>query len=225
VAELFIFGPPLVLGALIALLGRRYVVRAGLSRPEAWLTAGLAGLAGAATFFVFVIEWILYAVGEHEGEYYDFSSYAEYREALDSWTGFVAALGYGLLAAGLALAAGVMWRRVHRAAGVALAVAACAAVVLPWELPNRLERVAWGQDPVLHPVRGQADCFAYSVESNHPAPTGPFPTLCVRFRSRGGATNRAVAEELNDSGIEPHEVPDSIDLDGVELDGGEWTVR
>ncbi len=224
-AELFIFGPPLVLGALVALLGRRYVLRAGLPRRVAWLMAGLAGLAGAAAFFAFVVEWLLYSVGEHEGNPYDFSSYAEYRHALDSWTGFVAALGYGLLAAGLALAAGVVWRRVHPAAGVALAAAACVAVVLPAELPSRLERVEYGQDPVLHPARGQAGCFAYSVEGRYPAPRGPFPTLCVRFRSRGAATNRAVAEELNDSGIEPHEVPDSIDLEGVELDTAEWTVR
>jgi hypothetical protein len=223
VAELFIFGPPLVLGTIIVLLGRRYVLHAGVPRREAWLTAGLAGLAGGAAFLAFVFEWLLYAVGEFEGEYYDFSSYIEYRHALDSWTGFVAAVGFGLLAGGLALAAGVLWRRVHPAAGLVLAAAACVAVVLPWELPSRLDRVEYGQDPVLHPVRGGEGCLEYSVEGIYPAPTGPFPTLCVRFR--GNATNRAVAEELNDSGIEPREIPESIDLEGVELEAAKWTVR
>ena len=223
--ELFIFGPPLVVGTIMALLGRRYVLHAGLRRREAWLTAGLAGLAGAAAFLAFVLEWLLYAVGEYDGDYYGFSTYMEYRNALDSWAGFVAALGYGLLAAGLALAAGIVWRRVHPAAGVALAAAACVAVVLPAEVPSRLDRVEYGQDPVLHPVRGHSGCFEYSVEGVYPARQGPSPpTLCVRLQGRS-VKARKVAEELNDSGIEPYEIPDSIDVEGVELVNARWTRR
>jgi hypothetical protein len=36
---------------------------------------------------------------------------------------------------------------------------------------------------------------------------------------------RAIADELNDSGIAPYEVPDSVDVEGVELDEAEWTRR
>jgi hypothetical protein len=228
VAELFIFGPPLVLGTIIALLGRRYVLGADLTRREAWLTAGLAGLAGAAAFLAFAFEWLLYAVGEHEGEYYDFSTYMEYRHALDSWTGFVAAIGFGLLAAGLALAAGVLWRRVHPVAGLVLAAAACVAVVLPWELPSRLDRVEYGQDAVLHPVRRSANCFKFSVEGVYPAPpeSRMAPILCLRFQRADHAMNaRKVADQLNDVGIEPYELPESTDVEGVEIVRSEWTRR
>jgi hypothetical protein len=217
VAELFIFGPPLVLGTIIVLLGRRYVLRAGLTRREAWLTAGLAGLAGAAGFFAFVIEWLLYAVGEHEGDYYNFSTYMEYRQALDSWTGFAAALGYGLLAAGLALAAGVVWRRAGAVAGVALALAACASVTLPFKVPTWLDRVEYGRDPVLHPVGGGVvGCFEYSVEGLYPPPAQPQPAPVLCLRSGGTADAmlaRVTAEELNDAGIEPYD----------EVDNADWT--
>jgi hypothetical protein len=164
-------------------------------------------------------------VGEHEGEYYDFSAYMEYRHALEGWLGIAAVGGYALLAGALGLAAGVAWRRVHPAAGVAVAAAACVAVVLPWEVPSRLDRVEYGQDAVLHPIRGDAGCFEYSVEGVYPARTGSSPTLCVRHRRTAAVTNQAIADELNDSGIDPYEVPDSIDVEGVELDEAEWTRR
>jgi hypothetical protein len=249
VVELFIFGPPLVLGTIIALLGRRYIVRAGLTRRAAWLTAGLAGLAGAAAFFAFAVEWLLYAVGENEGEYYDFSTYMEYRNALDSWLGVVAAVGYGLLAAGLALAAGIVWRRVHPSAGVALAAAACVAVVLPWEVPSRLDRVEYGKDPVLYTrpqtggaveqVRGRpAVCIEYGVEGvfspGTASPVPPDERLCIPVQE--SAIRRApgrrphvdvlglhrLVEELNDSGIEPREKPTGAEVDGFELDKARW---
>ena len=227
-AELFIFGPPLVVGAIVLFFGRRLLAGQGLRNRASWATAGLAALAAGAAWFVFVVEWLLYAVGENEGEYYDFSAYMEYRHALEGWLGVVAAGGYALLAGALALAAGIAWRRVHPAAGVVLALAACVAVVLPWEVPGRLDRVEYGQDPVLHPVRRGADCFRYSVEGVYPAPpeTRTAPILCLRLQRADRVVKaRRIADELNDAGIEPYEVPDSIDLEGVELDGAEWTRR
>jgi hypothetical protein len=188
-----------------------------LRNRGAWIRAGLAVLAGGAAAFLCLFEQLLYAVGEHEGDYYDFSAYMEYRHALEGWLGIVAAGGYALLAGALALAAGVAWRRVHPAAGAAVALAACVAVILPWEVPSRLERVEYGQDPVLHPVGGGVvGCFEYSVEGQYPPPPQPqpAPVLCLRSgRTADAMLARLTAEELNDSGIEPYD----------EVDNADWT--
>ena len=147
----------------------------------AWIRAGLAVLAAGAAAFLFLVEQLFYAVGEHEGEYYDFSAYAEYRHAIEGWLGVVAVGGYALLAGALALAAGIAWRRVHQAAGVVLAVAACVAVVLPWEVPGRLDRVEYGMDPVFHPVRRGSDLLEVQRRGRLPRParvahrTDPLP--------------------------------------------------
>jgi hypothetical protein len=189
-----------------------------LRNRGAWIRAGLAVLAAGAAAFLCLFEQLLYAVGEYEGDYYDFSAYVEYRHALEGWLGVAAAGGYALLAGGLALAAGVAWRRVHPVAGAAVAVAACLAVILPWEVPSRLERVEYGQDPVLHPVRGATGCFEYSVEGRYPSPAQPppGPVICLQARGTTDAMNaRETAEELNDSGIEPYD----------EVDNAVWTRR
>jgi hypothetical protein len=199
-----------------------------LRNRGAWIRAGLAVLAAGAAAFLCLFEQLLYAVGEHEGDYYDFSAYMEYRHALEGWLGIVAAGGYALLAGALGLAAGVAWRRVHPAAGAAVAVAACVAVILPWEVPSRLDRVEYGQDPVLHPVRPGASCFKYSVEGVYPTPpeSRTAPTLCLHFQEADRSVHaRTIADELNDSGIEPYELPDSVDVEGVTLDRAEWTRR
>jgi hypothetical protein len=224
-AYLFIFGPPLVVGAIVLLFGRRLLAGQGLRDRASWATAGLAGLAAGAAWFVFVVEWLFYAVGENEGEYYDFSAYAEYRHALDGWVGLAAAGGYALLAGALGLAAGIAWRRVHPAAGVVVALAACVAVVLPWEVPSRLERVEYGQDAVLHRARGAPGCLAYSVEGIYPPEDRRPPLLCLRFRGSPDFRARKVADELNESGIEPYEIPESIDVEGLELEQARWTRR
>ena len=170
----------------------------------AWIRVGLAVLAAGAAAFLFLVEQLFYAVGEHEGEYYDFSAYAEYRDAIDGWLGVVAVGGYALLAGALALAAGIAWRRVHPAAGVVLAVAACVAVVLPLEVPGRLDRVEYGVDPVFHPVRRGSTCLKYSVEGVYPAPpeSRTAPTLCLRGVDRADDAQK-VADQLNEFGFKP----------------------
>jgi hypothetical protein len=166
----------------------------------------LALLAAVAAAFACLLDQLLYAVGEHEGEYYDFSAYMEYRHAFEGVLGIAAIAGYALLAGALAFAAGIAWRRVHPVAGVAVAAAACLAVLLPLEVPARLERVEYGQDPVLHPVRGKATCLEYSVEGVYPRPpkSRAAPVLCLGLRGVGRAADaRRVADELNDFGFEP----------------------
>jgi hypothetical protein len=177
-----------------------------LRNRGSWVRAGLAVLAAGAAAFVCLADQVLYAVGEYEGDYYDFSAYMEYRHALDGWLGVVAIAGYALLAGALAFAAGIAWRRVHPAAGVALAVATCVAVVLPWEVPGRLDRVEYGVDPVFHPVRRGSTCLKYSVEGVYPVPpeSRTAPTLCLQLRGVDRAENaQKAADELNDFGFEP----------------------
>jgi hypothetical protein len=145
---------------------------------------------------------------------------------------------YALLAAGLALAAGAVWKRVHPSAGVVVAAAACVAVLLPALVPSRLERVEYGVDPVLHLPRGgltagpaagrYTACFDYSVEGHYLAsgePAGPAPpTLCIRVR--GDASHIPdLARELNEAGIEPRELPTSVEVQGLEVGGAEWSVH
>jgi hypothetical protein len=110
--------------------------------------------------------------------------------------------------------------------------------VLPGIVPTRLDRVEYGVDPVLHLADGglraeretgrATACFEYSVEGHYPLdgePAGPTPpTLCVRVH--GDA--RFIPElerELNEAGIEPHELPAALEVDGLEVGGAEWTVQ
>jgi hypothetical protein len=163
-------------------------------------------LAAGAAAFAYMVERLFYAVGEYEGEYYDFSAYVKYRDAQEGWLGIAAVGGYALLAGALAFAAGIAWRRVHRAAGVALAAAACVAVVLPLEVPGRLDRVEYGVDPVFHPVRRGSTCLKYSVEGVYPVPpeSRTAPTLCLHLRGVDRAKDaQKVADELNDFGFKP----------------------
>jgi hypothetical protein len=239
VAELIVFGPVIAGAAAIAFFGRRVLDRAGLARRPAVVTAVLAGLAAGLTWVVFVIEGALYALGENGPEYYDFSAYSEYRELTGDLIWFIPiSLGYAALTTALALGAAVVWRRVHPSLGVALAAAACVAVFLPAKVPSELDRVEYGKDRVLHPLRDSdrerpyataptTSCFEYSVEGLYPpAPESSGPVLCLDLRSDGSRVTRVqVADELNDSGLEPYDVPDSVDLDGILLDGARWTGR
>ena len=198
VAELIVFGPAILGGAAIAFFGRRLLSRAGLNRTPARVMAVLAAVAAGATWLVFVIDAILYAVGENEGEYYDFSAYQEYRDLVTDGLWFIPiSLGYAALTTALALGAAVAWRRVHPALGVVLGAAACVAVFLPMEVPSRLSRVEYGQDPVLYAepgaggriqeVRGRPmTCIAYGVEGVYPPgatdPAPPRQRLCIPVR-------------------------------------------
>jgi hypothetical protein len=124
VTELIVFGPVILGGAAIAFFGRRLLSRAGLKRTPAWVMAVLAAV--AATWLVFVVDAIFYAIGENGPEYYDFSTYQEYRDLTTDGLWFVPiSLGYAALTTALALGAAAAWRRVHPALGVALCAAAC----------------------------------------------------------------------------------------------------
>jgi hypothetical protein len=237
-AELFVFGPALVGGAIIAFFGRRLLTRLGLTPGAARVTAVLAAVAAAGAWGLFVVDGALYALGESGPEYYDFSAYQQYRDTTTSLWFLPISLGYALLAAGLALSAGAVWQRVHPSAGFALAAAACVAVVLPVVVPSRLDRVEYGVDPVLHlakggvhagPEAGRATaCFEYSVEGRYRLdgePTGPVPpTLCVRVH--GDARFIPDLErELNDEGIEPRRLPTGLEVRGLQVGRAEWTVQ
>ena len=126
VTELIVFGPVILGGAAIAFFGRRLLSRAGLKRTPAWVMAVLAAVAAGATWLVFVVDAIFYAIGENGPEYYDFSTYQEYRDLTTDGLWFVPiSLGYAALTTALALGAAAAWRRVHPALGVALGAAAC----------------------------------------------------------------------------------------------------
>jgi hypothetical protein len=79
------------------------------------------------------------------------------------------------------------------------------------------------------PEAGRATaCFEYSVEGQYTLdgePAGPVPpTLCVRVR--GDAMFIPDLErKLNAAGIEPHELPAALEVDGLEVGGAEWTVQ
>src|SRR5215211_4450328 len=177
--ELIVLAPAVAGGAIIAFLGRRLLARAGLPAGAARATAVAAALAAAGAWGIFAIDGALYALGDTEPTYYDFSAYQQYRDTTSSLWFFPISLGYALFAAGLALAAAVVWKRVHPSAGVALAAAACVAVVLPGIVPTRLDRVEYGVDPVPHLADGglragretgrATACFEYSGRGAVPA--------------------------------------------------------
>lgn len=248
--ELIIFGPAILGGAAIAFFGRRLLRRAGLERRPALVTAVLAAVATGATWLVFVVDAIFYAIGENGPEYYDFSTYEEYRDLTTDGLWFVPiSLGYAALTTALALGAAVAWRRVHAWLGVALGVAACIAVVLPAEVPSRLSRVEYGKDPVLYAesdaggrieeVRGRPmTCIAYGVQGVYlPGAVDPAPRqerLCIPVRedalliSPSGRryyerqTFHRVVEELNEAGLAPRERPPELDADGLEFGDAVW---
>ena len=96
--ELIVFGPVILGGAAIAFFGRRLLAGAGLRRRAAVATAVLAAVAAGATWLVFVVDAIFYAIGENGPEYYDFSAYQEYRDLTTDGLWFVPiSLGYAAL--------------------------------------------------------------------------------------------------------------------------------
>lgn len=247
--ELIIFGPAILGGAAIAFFGRRLLSRTGLERRAARVTAVLAAVAAGATWLVFVLDTIFYAIGEYGPEYYDFSTYEEYRDLTSSLWFIPISLGYAALTTVLALGAAVAWRRVHASLGVALGVAACVAVVLPAEVPSRLSRVEYGQDPVLYAepqaggrieeVQGRPmTCIAYGVQGVYPPgavdPAPPQERLCIPVREDAILTNPSgrryyelqtfhrVVEELNDAGVKPRERPPELDAEGLEFGDAVW---
>lgn len=250
--ELIIFGSAILGGAAIAFFGRRLLRRAGLERRPALVTAVLAAVATGATWLVFVVDAIFYAIGENGPEYYDFSTYEEYRDLTTDGLWIVPiSLGYAALSTALALGAAVAWRRVHAWLGVALGVAACIAVVLPAEVPSRLSRVEYGKDPVLYAesdaggrieeVRGRPmTCIAYGVQGVYlPGAVDPAPRqerLCIPVRedalliSPSGRryyerqTFHRVVEELNEAGVAPREQPPELDAEGLEFGDAVWTA-
>jgi len=138
---------------------------------------------------------------------------------------------------------------VHPFLGVALAAAACVAVVLPAEVPSRLSRVEYGKDAVLYAeperagrveeVRGRPmTCIAYGVQgvylpgADDPAP--PEERLCIPVREdailtdpSGGRhyerqTFHRVVEELNEAGVRPRELPPELDAEGLDFGDAVW---
>lgn len=250
--ELIIFGSAILGGAAIAFFGRRLLRRAGLERRPALVTAVLAAVAAGATWLVFVVDAIFYAIGENGPEYYDFSTYEEYRDLTTDGLWIVPiSLGYAALSTALALGAAVAWRRVHAWLGVALGVAACIAVVLPAEVPSRLSRVEYGKDPVLYAesdaggrieeVRGRPmTCIAYGVQGVYlPGAVDPAPPqerLCIPVREDALLISPSgrryyqrqpfhrVVEELNEAGVAPREQPPELDAEGLEFGDAVWTA-
>jgi hypothetical protein len=212
-AFLFVFGIGVLAGAAVAV-----VSQAALRHP---LLAGLAGCASTAAWLLFAFDWMLYAVGENGPAYYSFSTYVEYRRAVEGLGGVAIGLGYALLAGAVVVGATVLSRRAGRGWAVATAPIVVGAVALPALVPGVLPRVEHGRDPVLHlshgpykdPGTGMTTvCFHYGVERLGAGPdaVGNDPELCVRRRHRMNAYE--LSEELNDSGIRPRD----------KVPGGSW---
>ncbi len=223
-----------------------------LRNRGAWIRAGLAVLAGGAAAFLCLFEQLLYAVGEHEGDYYEFSTYEEYRDVANAWPWFAAvALGYASLSAGLTLAAAVAWRRVHPSAGAPIAVAAAVAVALPMIVPGKLPRVEYGKDPVLYsdperaslvvPVLGRPMvCIAYGVQGVYlPGTLDPAPPqehLCIPVRESAVRVSPTgdrhydyealyrLVTELNNAGVEPKDSLPDVEAEGLEPSEALWTA-
>ena len=111
-----------------------------LRRPGA---AVLAGIAAAATWVVFVFEWVLYDVRENGPVYAKSTEYVQYREAIES-SGLAIGVGYAVLAGVLVIAAGWLGRGIAWNPGIA---AAAIAIALPLIVPAALPRGAPEQAP------------------------------------------------------------------------------
>ncbi len=250
--DLIVFGPAILGAAAVIAIGRRLLPRAGLQGRAATVTAVLAGDATAATWLVFVVDALLYAIGENGPDYYEFSTYEEYRDVANEWPWFAAvALGYAILSAGLTLATAVVWRRVHPSVGAAITVAATVAVALPGIVPSELPRVEYGKDPVLYsdperaslvvPVLGRPMvCIAYGVQGVYlPGTLDPAPPqehLCIPVRESAVRVSPTgdrhydyealyrLVTELNDAGVEPKDSLPDVEAEGLEPSEALWTA-
>ena len=121
-------------------------------------------------------------------------------------------------------------------------------MLLPAEVPSRLSRVEYGQDPVLYAepgaggrvreVRGRLmTCIAYGVQGVYLSggdPTPPQERLCIpvsedaiRTKPSGrryylGETFRRVIEDLNEAGVRPRERPPELDAEGLAFGDAVW---
>ncbi len=249
--ELIIFGPAILGAAAVVVLGRRLLARAGVAGRTATVTAALAGAAAAATWLVFIIDAIFHSLGENGPEYYEFSTYMEYRELANGPSFLAIALGYASVSVGLTLCAAIVWRQIHPSAGLVVAVGACVAVLLPAIVPSRLSRVEYGKDPVLYTddqAAGRVEsilgrpmvCIAYGVQGLYVRgsvdPVPPKEHLCIPVHERAIRTSHLgvryydvtafhrVVDELNESGVEPKDSLPDVDVEGLEPSRAVWTA-
>jgi hypothetical protein len=170
--------------------------------------AGLAGVAAAMTWVLFLFESALYSVGEYGPEYYSFSDYVKYRDAIDSVWGVPIGCGYAVLAGALVVVGALLSRRWGRGWALASAPVVAAAVALPLIVPDVLPRVEYGKDPVFYMSHANPTkaCFIYGVERpgfDHDNPPND-PELCLS-RLRGRPKVHDLELELNESGVRPYD--------------------
>jgi hypothetical protein len=201
---LYLFGTGVAAGALVG--GAVFLV---LRRPG---VAWLAACATAATWVIFAFDWLLYDLDDTRPQYYSFSDYVQYRDAIEGVAGVAIGVGYALLAGLLAAAAARLGRRwaLLTVPGVAGAIA------LPLIVAALLPRAEYGKARVFYAVSRVADnaCFKYGVERPDDEQSDD-PTLCLTAGSE--VETYALARELNESGIRPYEDPDDLGIDGAGL--------
>jgi hypothetical protein len=138
-----------------------------LRRPG---VAVLAGIAAAATWLVFVIEWMVYDTRENGPVYAKSTEYVQYRDAIES-TGLAIGFGYAVLAGVVVIAAGRLGRTHAWNPGIP---AAAIAIALPLLVPAALPRGAPQQ--ALAPA-GQLILTPNPQPSQPPSTPEPPPRL------------------------------------------------
>jgi hypothetical protein len=212
------------------------------NRVRAVSAVVLVAAAAAGGFAVYVAEWLVYSLWEEtQPNVYDFSAYAEYRDA----TGLPIGLSYAAVAA-LLVGGALMLRRRTEWWGAAAALAVVVALALPVVVPAALPRVTYGEDPVFNigitfpdPARSRhVACFYYAVEGaeQNRASTLRAPELCIQVPYRGKRprllndrpaeldydVSMALVNELNESGLRPFLSLEDFRSDRVEVIRAEW---
>jgi hypothetical protein len=247
-----IVGPLIGIVAIVSWGSVATLKRVGAQTPgKRWPWIALTIAAAVLAWLIFEYDALMYAVSENGPDYYSFSGYMRYRDALKNDFLFViAGPAYALLAAVLTLGAVTAQLRHGRGFVLVLAVLACVAVVLPVLVPALLSHEERGHDPIFTaegtPYVSSSSslvivCFKRAVEVSEPDPLETAgPQLCLTLAPTPESRRLAppplqgpmpsnvnpsvsdIADALNRQRLEHGEMPDDTDIDGIGLVTAEW---